>query len=203
MKRKKRDINEKLSVLAESKFSNVRDIIKKYDISRSTFYKWKKSFEMFPEFEDVYEKIILLEKQVDRLSQELDENKLVLAIKEETIRINPPTNEEKIKLAALFLVKFPNASKKLVLKACGLSYSSYFNKGKTIKKGRRVSSTTLSLIGKTFKDEDVLHHIRQIKERAGSHIGYIKISGILREMGFVINKKKVYRLMKDSGLLKK
>lgn len=55
--------------------------------------------------------------------------------------------------------------------------------------------------GEPVSDERVLATLKNLLSGEASHYGYIKCTHALRQMGFCINHKKVYRLMKTHRLL--
>ncbi len=92
-----------------------------------------------------------------------------------------------------------------VLKMLRLPRSSYYyhpcsNQGK----GRACSTHTLTGDGSYVSNEVVIEHIREILSGEFVDYGYLKVTHALRQQyGYRINKKKVYRLMKQAGLLYK
>lgn len=79
----------------------------------------------------------------------------------------------------------------------------YLDKKKEEKKSSRPSKTTL------FKDEKVDNSVvvaairKVLGHKFKDYYGYHKISRELRREGFIINHKKVYRLMQENKLMKK
>lgn len=92
-----------------------------------------------------------------------------------------------------------------VLKILRLPRSSYYHKpGGTAGKGRKVSTHTLTGNGDFVSNDVVIGHIQQILSGEFVDYGYVKVTHALRQQfGYRINKKKVYRLMKQAGLLYK
>ncbi len=88
------------------------------------------------------------------------------------------------------------------LKATDVCRSSYYYVSRNRKRGKRASEYTRKSDGKTVPNEDVVAEIRQLLEHEFVDYGYIKVSHWLRKRrGYLINKKKVYRLMKEHKLL--
>lgn len=92
-----------------------------------------------------------------------------------------------------------------VLKILRLPRSSYYYKpGGISGKGRTCSTHTLTDDGNCVSNEVVIGHIQQILSREFVDYGYLKVThGLRQQYGYRINKKKVYRLMKQAGLLYK
>ena len=92
-----------------------------------------------------------------------------------------------------------------VLKILRLPRSSYYYQPcSTQGKGRGYSTHTLTDDGEYVSNEVVLEHIREILSGEFVDYGYVKLThGLRGQYGYRINKKKVYRLMKQAGLLYK
>jgi transposase InsO family protein len=92
----------------------------------------------------------------------------------------------------------------VVLKQLGLSRSSYYYKPRSsqAKRGRRASGYTMTLSGKTVSNDQVVEDIIDLLGHEFVDYGYRKVTCHLQqEVGYVINRKKVYRLMSEKGLL--
>jgi len=80
------------------------------------------------------------------------------------------------------------------------------NKGETSKdsrQGKRPPGYSLDEAGKRIKDEEIISKIREAISGECSCYGYKKVTAYLRtQCKIKINKKKVYRLMQENGLLK-
>lgn len=84
----------------------------------------------------------------------------------------------------------------------GLARSSYYYKPRRGKRGRKASTHTLLSDGSIISNESVVIAIRFVlAEEFMIAVGYINITEDLKSYGFLINKKKVYRLMKENRLL--
>jgi putative transposase len=92
-----------------------------------------------------------------------------------------------------------------VLKILRLPRSSYYYKpAGTAGKGRTCSTHTLTGDGIYVSNEVVIEHIRKILSREFVDYGYLKVTHALHQQyKYRINKKKVYRLMKQAELLYK
>lgn len=83
-----------------------------------------------------------------------------------------------------------------------MARSSYYYRCRTGRRGRKPSTHTMLTDGSRISNESVVIAIRFVlAEEFMIGVGYINISKDLQSYGFVINKKKVYRLMKDHQLL--
>lgn len=84
-----------------------------------------------------------------------------------------------------------------------IARSSIYYKPKFGKKGRKPSVTTTKTDGTTISNIEVINMlIRDVYgQQEFNRYGYILSTEELREMGLIINPKKVYRLMDESGLL--
>lgn len=86
------------------------------------------------------------------------------------------------------------------LKVVGMPRSTYYFQGTGKKRGRRCSSTTL-FKGEVVNNADVVDRIREILEPDFIDYGYKRCTVVLKDEGYQIGKQKVYRLMKEHGLL--
>ncbi len=95
-------------------------------------------------------------------------------------------------------------TKSLVLKICDISQSSFYYKPKIGAKkiGRVFSKTTQKTTGGYDDNELVIEHIKTLLAELFVDYGYLKVTFFLRdEKNYIINPKKVYRLMKANDLL--
>lgn len=89
-----------------------------------------------------------------------------------------------------------------MLQWCDLSHSTYYYHPYCGKRGRKPSAHTALTDGNVISNESVVICIRFVlAEEFMLFTGYGKITRDLQSYGFVINKKKVYRLMKEHHLL--
>ena len=95
-------------------------------------------------------------------------------------------------------------AKSLVLKICEISRSSFYYKPKLEAKkvGRVFSKTTQKITGEYDENELVIEHIKTLLAEPFVDYGYLKVTYFLRdEKNYIINPKKVYRLMHANSLL--
>ena len=97
-----------------------------------------------------------------------------------------------------------DVSKSLVLRVCDISRSSfYYQHRRTGKKaGRACSAVTYQTNGACVPDRAVVEDIKNLLGEEFVDYGYLRTTVCLRdEMDYLINPKKVYRLMKENNLL--
>jgi putative transposase len=91
-----------------------------------------------------------------------------------------------------------------VLSIIGLSASSYYCRPMVVDapkvKGIKTSTTTLTLIGETVDNEVIVDVIKELLSEEFVDYGYFKVYHYLKK-SYLINHKKVYRLMKGNKLL--
>lgn len=91
----------------------------------------------------------------------------------------------------------------MVLEFTNLNPSSYYYQGKEGCKGKGKSVNTYRLDGSHVTKETVMQQIEDLLQKEFVDYGYRKVTWYLRnEFMYVINFKKVYNLMKDSGILR-
>lgn len=91
-----------------------------------------------------------------------------------------------------------------MVKACNmaqLAKSSYYYKSLGKRKGKLPSMHTSNSNGEPIANNVVVDQIKEILSRPFIDYGYQRVTQELRNAGLVINKKKVYRLMKENKLL--
>ena len=97
--------------------------------------------------------------------------------------------------------------KKLVIGVIGIPRSTYYNRmqGHTGKrKGRSLSTHTYTDQGHTVTNQEVVEQIKELLNREFVDYGYLKVTHWLRQQkSYIINPKKVNRLMQENGLLNK
>lgn len=90
-----------------------------------------------------------------------------------------------------------------VLTNCKISPSQFYYQPKnTTRSGRKYSESTFCVDGYYVSNLIVIHHIEELLKKEFVDYGYIKVTHWLRtRKRYLINPKKVYRLMKEKGLL--
>lgn len=91
--------------------------------------------------------------------------------------------------------------KKLVCKELQIPRSVIYYRNKDNKPGRKASAYTIYK-NELVTEQTVLTNVKDILDHEFLTYGYFKVSKQLKIDGFVINKKKVYRIMKNHNLLK-
>jgi len=96
--------------------------------------------------------------------------------------------------------------KQLVLQVVGIPRSSYYYQPKLSKGKRGIAKSTYTLTtdGEMISNTQVIVDIKEILAEEFVDYGYLKVTHWLRqEKNYIINPKKVYRLMDEEGLLNK
>ncbi len=89
---RKFSIDEKLSILQEGENNGVELTCRKYDISRSLYYRWRNSFNrqgpdgLAPKYHKIDPEVRALEKENERLKKIISRQALELEIKEELLK---------------------------------------------------------------------------------------------------------------------
>jgi hypothetical protein len=79
--------------------------------------------------------------------------------------------------------------------------SSYYYKPSNNRKGIAPSTSTTKRDGTTVSNEAVVEEIKKILSEEFVCYGYQNVTAVLKAMDYIINHKKVYRLMDESKLL--
>lgn len=98
-----------------------------------------------------------------------------------------------------YLCKGISTSKLLCWSA--LQPSSYYYKSSGTPKGIKPSTHSVNQDGELFENTVVVKDIEKTLQQEFCCYGYRNMTGELRELGWIINHKKVYRLMKEHKLL--
>lgn len=83
-----------------------------------------------------------------------------------------------------------------------VSKHQYYYKPTGRKSGRKPSSSTSKYKGEIISNRDVVVQMEEIKKDPTTDYGYTKMTYKLKTEGYIINKKKTYRLMKEHNMLK-
>ena len=86
-------------------------------------------------------------------------------------------------------------------KIARISKSGYYYKPLGTKKGKTPSHTTFCQNGEIVENQVVLENINDIVSPDFTEYGYQTVTMLLKQRKFIINRKKVYRLMKENNLL--
>lgn len=89
------------------------------------------------------------------------------------------------------------------LNITGVSKHQYYYQSKGTKQGLKPSLRTLTAFGVRIDNSEIVLIIKEIHANPDTKYGYIKMTYALKTKGYIINKKKVYRLMKAHQLLGK
>lgn len=99
------------------------------------------------------------------------------------------------------LYNFQGLKRDTALRIAGITKHQYYYKITNSKPGRALTNHVLHHDGLVYLNDDVLDEIKKMAEDEDTNYGYIKMTYVLKTQGFIINKKKVYRLMKEHNLL--
>ena len=88
-----------------------------------------------------------------------------------------------------------------LLKWAGLAHSSFYYKRSGMGKGIKPSTHSITAKGERIDNKIVVMQIEQVLRQEFCCYGYKNMTAELRELGWIINHKKVYRLMKEAKLL--
>jgi putative transposase len=94
-----------------------------------------------------------------------------------------------------------DVSKHDLFKWVGLPRSNYYYKPSNGKKGIPVSITTKKRDGTEVSNNEVVQDIKEIVSGEFVCYGYQNVTAELKDMDYIINHKKVYRLMDENNLL--
>ena len=94
-----------------------------------------------------------------------------------------------------------STSMKELVKWVDLPRSSFYYKPSHKRKGRLPSTTTAKLNGTVVTNSDVVNKIKKIISGEFVCYGYQNVTSELKDLEFIINHKKVYRLMDENQLL--
>ena len=93
--RRKFSLEEKLQVLSEADQNGIEVTLRKYQIARSLYYKWKSAFDhkgsdgLVPQYRKVDPHVRELEKENERLRRIIAKQALYLEIKDELLKKSP------------------------------------------------------------------------------------------------------------------
>lgn len=92
----------------------------------------------------------------------------------------------------------------MTLRVLGITKHDYYYQPRMGKKGRTPSTHTQKIIGTekySIEEVDLINEMIEIKSEPETDYGYIAMTPALQLRGYIINKKKVYRLMQEYQLL--
>ncbi len=88
-----------------------------------------------------------------------------------------------------------------LLKWAGLATSSFYYKRTGGRKGIKPTTHSLTIHGELMENKMVVLQIEKVLRQEFCCYGYKNMTSELRDVGWIINHKKVYRLMKEARLL--
>lgn len=93
-------------------------------------------------------------------------------------------------------------SKTKIIKMVGIVASSYYREPSGGKKGNRPTKETFHKTKGLVSQDDVVEAVKEILKHEFIDCGYRLMTSYLTRDGYIINHKKLYRIMKEEGLLK-
>ena len=101
---------------------------------------------------------------------------------------------------------FQGLKREVAFQITGITKHQYYYQKKKSKQGRGCSTTTsyTSIDGekREVSNDFIIQEIKLVHQDPDTDYGYQKMEACLQLMGYIINHKKVYRLMKENQLLK-
>jgi len=88
-----------------------------------------------------------------------------------------------------------------VLSMVDISRSTFYYRAVTGRKGRKPEKYVMHRRGQLFSEQAVIEEIKHLLSQEFVNYGYIKVSMYLKDKEYIINKKRVYRIMKENRLL--
>jgi hypothetical protein len=88
-----------------------------------------------------------------------------------------------------------------LLEWAGLAPSTFYYKRSGARKGIKPSTHTVTVHGEMIENKIVVMQVERVLRQEFCCYGYKNMTAELRELGWIINHKKVYRLMKEARLL--
>ena len=87
------------------------------------------------------------------------------------------------------------------LAIAGMSRSSYYYRSNGRPKGKKPSTHTFHQTGTRISNQELVKMIKELLAQEFIDYGYKRTAYALKRLGWIVNVKKVYRLMKKHGLL--
>ena len=88
-----------------------------------------------------------------------------------------------------------------LLKWAGLALSSFYYRHSGARKGIKPSTHSFTVRGERMDNKILVLQIEQVLRQEFCCYGYKNMTAELREIGWIINHKKVYRLLKEARVL--
>ena len=85
----------------------------------------------------------------------------------------------------------------------GVSKHQYYYRSTGKKQGVSASTHTLTSVGDKVSNSEIVSIVKKYFTNLDTQYGYMKMTFALKTEGYIINKKKVYRLMKENNYLGK
>ena len=194
---------KKLEILRYAEEYGMVATCREYELSQSLFYRWKHAFEskgvdgLEPAYYKVDPQVRDLEKENERLRKIIAKQALELEVKSELIKKRPDTKAQK----AVILMYRDVVPVRWLCYRTGTPHSTFYYRSTEGKRGAKPSTHTLRTDSSRVSNALVVEEIKKILSQEFICYGYEKTTWELHDRGYIINKKKVYRLMKEEHLL--
>jgi putative transposase len=207
MKYKKWTLEEKLKIIASSEETGVVETCRKYSVSTGTFYSWKKKFDNKGEaglkvtYDTRSKELKAAEEENRILRKLLSDKNIELEVQRELLKKKVWDVRSKKDLVDETCEKHP-CSKSKVIQMVGMVESSYYRPLSHGKKGNKPSKFTgHSTLGEVDQ-QAMVSAVKNVLKHEFIDCGYRLMTSYLNNDGYHINHKKLYRIMKEAGLLK-
>ena len=200
------DFKKKLEILSASEEIGTVETCCKYSVSTGTFYSWKKKFK--------YKGVAGLKVTYDTKSKELkeaeEENRVLrkllsdreieLEVQRELLKKvwDVRSNKDLVDVTC----RKHKCSKTQVIKMVGIVPSSYYREPSNRKKENKPSKQTFHNTEGFVSQDTIIASVKKILKHEFIDCGYRLMTSYLTIDGLTINHKKLYRIIKEEGLLK-
>lgn len=206
MKRTRRAFTpeEKLSLLQEGRREGFAETCRKHSLSPALLARWKLQYTqkglegLRPGYRRMAPEIRALQEENENLKRIIARQVLELEVKTELLKRNSYSTEEKV---AVIKSRIDRCSVTDLARWVNLPRSNYYYRPHPGPRGIVPSTHTL-FHGCLVPNEDVVLAIRDylVSDPCRAY-GYVTVNDELRKRGYLINKKKTYRLMEENQLL--
>ena len=207
MEYKKWSLEKKLEIGSFSEETGVVDACRKHSVRTGTFYSWKKKHESPGEagLKGTYNTKSKEHKQAEeenRILRKLPSNRdIELEIQRELFKKTVWDVRSKKDLVNAIYTKY-KISKTAIINMVGMVHSSYYRTPSFGKKGNKPSALTYHKSKGWVHQDAVLASVKAILSHEFIDCGYRLMNSYLQKDGYLINHKKLYRIMSEQGLLK-
>lgn len=197
---------QKLAILNEAELAGIAQTCRKHQLAKSMIGKWRNKLEKFgpeglePRALHVTPELDKVAEENRRLKQLVADQALELQLLREIQKKNGCSLEAKRQVMNKFLNKGYSAG--LLLRLLELPRSTYYYKPGSNPPGRKSSQFTALSSGELVSNQTVITQMRDLLGEEFVDYGYRKVTEWLKwRHQYVINHKKVLRLMRMHGLM--